>query len=122
MKAMNPLSSKNTTVRPHPTPWVHACSFSSVPLFVTLWTIALQAPLSMGILQTRILEWVAMPSSSDLPDPGMEPTSLNLLHWQIYHQHHLGSPYPRVKPPKTEMINWLPTGHPQHTAWFGLHP
>ena len=30
---------------------------------VTPWTIACQAPLSMGILQARILEWVAMPSS-----------------------------------------------------------
>ena len=29
-----------------------------------------------GILQARILEWVAMPSSGDLPDPGTEPTSL----------------------------------------------
>ena len=29
----------------------------------TPWTIAHQAPLSMGILQARILEWVAMPSS-----------------------------------------------------------
>ena len=29
-----------------------------------------------GILQARILEWVAMPSSGDLPKPGMEPTSL----------------------------------------------
>ena len=37
------------------------CSY--VWLFVTLWTIAYQAPRSMGILQTRILEWVAMPSS-----------------------------------------------------------
>ena len=27
------------------------------------WTAAHQAPLFMGILQTRILEWVAMPSS-----------------------------------------------------------
>ena len=27
------------------------------------WTVAHQAPLSMGILQARILEWVAMPSS-----------------------------------------------------------
>jgi len=27
------------------------------------WTVACQAPLSMGILQARILEWVAMPSS-----------------------------------------------------------
>ena len=28
-----------------------------------------------GILQIRILEWVAMLSSRDLPDPGVEPTS-----------------------------------------------
>ena len=27
------------------------------------WTVACQAPLSMGILQARILEWVVMPSS-----------------------------------------------------------
>ena len=39
-------------------------SLSCVQLFVTLWTVARQAPLSMGILQVRILEWVAMPSSS----------------------------------------------------------
>ena len=29
-----------------------------------------------GILQARILEWVAMPSPGDLPDPGIKPTSL----------------------------------------------
>ena len=29
-----------------------------------------------GILQARILEWIAVPSSRDLPHPGMEPTSL----------------------------------------------
>ena len=28
-----------------------------------------------GILQPRTLEWVAMPSSRDLPDPGLEPAS-----------------------------------------------
>ena len=37
--------------------------FSSIWLFVTLWTLACQAPLSLGILQGRTLEWVAMPSS-----------------------------------------------------------
>ena len=37
--------------------------FSRVELFATLWTAARQAPLSMGTLQARILEWVAMPSS-----------------------------------------------------------
>ena len=32
---------------------------------VTLSTVACQAPLFMGILQTKILEWVAMPSSRE---------------------------------------------------------
>ena len=49
--------------------------FSRVQLCVTLWTIALQAPLSTGILQARVGQWVAMPSSRDLPDPGIEPES-----------------------------------------------
>ena len=31
-----------------------------------------------GISQARILEWVAMPSSRDLPDPGIEPATLTL--------------------------------------------
>ena len=36
-----------------------------------------------GILQARILEWVAMPSSRDLPDSGIKPMCLlYLLHWQ----------------------------------------
>ena len=34
--------------------------FSHIQLYVTLWTIARQAPLSMGILQARMLEWVAV--------------------------------------------------------------
>ena len=40
-----------------------ACEVTSVQPFATLWTIACQAPLSMEILQARILEWVAMPFS-----------------------------------------------------------
>ena len=49
-------------------------SLSRVRLFATLWTVAHQAPPSMGILQARILEWVAS-SPGDLPDPGIEPGS-----------------------------------------------
>jgi len=37
------------------------------------WTVAHQAPLSMGILQARIWEWVATLSSRDLPNPGIGP-------------------------------------------------
>ena len=41
---------------------------SCVQHFVIPRTAAHQAPLSMGILKARILEWAAMPSSRDLPN------------------------------------------------------
>ena len=53
----------------HPLVWLetftnlqHDCMgvLSSVQLFVTLWTVACQTPLSMGFFQARILEWVAI--------------------------------------------------------------
>ena len=37
--------------------------FINVRLFATPWTVACQAPLSMGILQARILEQIVLPSS-----------------------------------------------------------
>ena len=45
------------------------CCFSCVWFCVTLWTVTLQAHLSIGILQTRILEWVAMPFSKGCSQP-----------------------------------------------------
>ena len=36
-------------------------------------SVAHQAPLSMGLLQARILEWFAMTSSRGFPNPGTEP-------------------------------------------------
>ena len=48
-------------------------SLSHVWLFVTPWTAACPAPLSMEILQARILEWVACPPPGNLPNPGIEP-------------------------------------------------
>ena len=56
---------------------------SPAQLSVTPRTVACQAPLSMGILQTRILEWVAMPSSRAYlrpghPNPGIEPRTSTL--------------------------------------------
>ena len=44
-------------------------SLSHVWLFANLWTVARQGPLSMGILQARILEWVAMLSSRGSSQP-----------------------------------------------------
>ena len=56
---------------------------SRVQLFVTPWTAAQQAPLSIGILQAWILEWVAMLSKI-----------WGLLHcrWILYQLSHLRSP------------------------------
>ena len=48
---------------------------SLVWLFVTPWTITHQPPLSLGILQARLLEWVAIPSSRESSHPGLEPKS-----------------------------------------------
>ena len=42
---------------------------SCLILFVTTWTVAHQVPVSMGILQARILEWDAMPSSRESSQP-----------------------------------------------------
>ena len=63
---------------------VLAKSLSRVQLCTTLWTIAHQAILSMGILQARILEWVVMSSSSGSSLPmGSSPCLLCPLHWQV---------------------------------------
>ena len=50
--------------------------FSRVQPFVTLWTVAHQAPLSMGF--SRQEYWSGLPylPPGDLPDPGIEPTFL----------------------------------------------
>ena len=48
-----------------------------------------------GILQARILEWVAMPSSrgSSLPRDQTHVSYVSCIgRWVLYHQHHLGVP------------------------------
>ena len=56
--------------------------FSHVQLCVTLWTIAYQTPLSMGILQASILEWVAMPFPQGIfPTQESNLCLLCLLDW-----------------------------------------
>ena len=52
--------------------------FSHVQLFATLQTAACQAPLSMGILQARIVEWVDMPSSRGSSQP-RDQTQVSLI-------------------------------------------
>ena len=67
----NPRSCKEST-------WLKWLS-----IYCTLWTVACQAPLSMGF--SRQEYWSGLPciSPGDLPNPETEPISLYLLHWQV---------------------------------------
>ena len=53
----------------------HACVLSHAQLFATPWTVALQAPLSMGFSRQEYWSGLPFPSPGDLPDAGIEPVS-----------------------------------------------
>ena len=72
--------------------WMCAHMLSHV--CATPWTIAPQAPLSMGSLRQEYCSGLPFPSPGDLPHPGSQPPLLRLLHWQagFLPLHHLGCP------------------------------
>ena len=51
--------------------------FSHVWLFETLGTVTHQAPLSMGFSRQEYWSGLTFPPPRDLPDPGIEPSSLS---------------------------------------------
>ena len=53
--------------------------------FLTSWTVALQAPLSMGILQARILEWVAISFSRGSSQPRGRTSISCISRWVLSH-------------------------------------
>ena len=53
-------------------------SLSPVRLFGTSWTLACQAPLSLGFSRQEYWSGMAFPSPGDLPNPGIEPGSPSL--------------------------------------------
>ena len=58
--------------------WYALSSFSRVQCFVTLWTVARQAPLSMGFSRQEYWSGLPCPPPVDLPDPGIQPRSPTL--------------------------------------------
>ena len=103
--------------------WVFSCP-SSVRLSVTPWTVACRAPLSMGILQTGILESVALPSSRKSSWPRVS-MSISYIHcigrwffttsdtWKVQYL----SQIPPILKKKLELIDsgyWL-------FGWIGLN-
>ena len=55
---------------------------SHVRLFVTLWTVAHQAPLSMGFSWQEHWSGLLCPPPGDLLNSGTEPHLFCLLYWQ----------------------------------------
>ena len=68
---------------------VYVCTLiwcSCVQLFVTLWTVAHQAPLPMGFSRQEYWSGMPCPLPGDLIDPGIEPKSpaASALQWILY--------------------------------------
>ena len=72
-----------------------------------------------SILQARILEWVVMPSSKDLPDPGIKPALAGscIGRWVPYHQCHQGSPNDLLTTSHFIEARWPVQGH--ISSWSG---
>ena len=89
----------------------HACMLSRVWLFATLWTVARQAPLSIGFSRQEYWSGLPFPSPGDLPDPGIEPRS-PALQANSLPLSHLGSP--------RAVAGWFTTMFCRNSAAAGL--
>ena len=56
--------------------FIDGAVLSPVGLFGTLWTVACQAPLSMGFPRKEYWSRLPFPPPGDLPNPGIKPMSL----------------------------------------------
>ena len=64
----------------------------SCPTLATPWTVACQAPLSMGFSRQEYWSGLKFPSPGDLPNPGIEPRS-SALQADSYQMSYKESPY-----------------------------
>ena len=78
---------------------------SHVQLFATPWTVACQAPLSMGFPRQEYWSGLPFPSLGDLPDPQIEHSSLKSPALQV-------NPLP-TKPPRKPHCLMVCNNHPQ---------
>ena len=87
---------------------------SCVQLFATPWTVALQAPLSMGFPRQEYWSGLPFPSPRVLPDPGVKPESPV---WQAdsLPLSHLGSPSLEA------YSNMKTDSHQKVLKQFGIH-
>ena len=76
--------------------------------FAIPWTVACQAPLSMGFSRQEYWSGLPGPSPGDLPHPGLNP---GLLHCRqiLYHLSHQGSPKQYIR---SDQIRSVPQSCP----------
>ena len=72
------LPDPGTEPRWYEVKWSEVKLLSCVRLFVTPWTVAYKAPLSMGLSRQEYWSGLPFPSPGDLPDPGIKPRSPTL--------------------------------------------
>ena len=99
---------------------------SSVWLLETPWTVALQAPLSMGFSRQEYWSGLPCPPLGDLPDPGIKPISLaspaladtfftTIATWEALNQ-----PYSNKKKFFLKINNTGLLGFGSSTLWEGM--
>ena len=76
LEGVDQLEPRSTSSEDHQK--VKVKSLSCVRLFATPWTVAHQAPPSMGFSRKEYWSRLPFPSPGDLPNPGIEPRSLTL--------------------------------------------
>ena len=84
MGSQGPVSSGREGIRALTASGVHVCVLSHVLFFVTPWTVAQQAPLSMEFPRQEYWSGLPFPPPGDLPDPGIKPAS-GLLFFFLIH-------------------------------------
>ena len=74
---------------------IYVQSLSPVQLFESLWTVAHQAPLSIGFSKQKEWSGLPFPLPEDLPNPGIEPVSLGCpaLAGRFFTKEPPGKPY-----------------------------
>ena len=67
-------------------------SLSRVWIFAIPWTVAYQAPLSIGFFQAVVLEWIAISFSRGSSQPRDQTRFSLIVNKHYYHLSHQGSP------------------------------
>ena len=107
------------------------CVLSRFQLFVTPWTVACQAPLSMEFSTQEYWYRLPFPTPGDLPNPGLNLCLLHLLHWQADSlplappgkKYHRAITWPKnpIRGTKSRSVEAVTVKKPlQHTTWMNL--